>query len=146
MNSTLKRTKIRSEYRHYYFLFNLYKLNTCLFRIQKLVSTRFSLDRFHYTSSLKQQSACRHITPLWYIIPYPSQHVFVLTPKCHVLSGEASNTIFIFLGLTWGKHSNLITLSMKRKRLDNKINCEHSDTCHETKTLYTQEDKNLSEI
>ena len=46
-------------------------------------------------SSLKQQSANRHIAPLGHIILIPSQPVFALSPKCCVLSGKATITNFI---------------------------------------------------
>ena len=36
-------------------LYNLYKLNTCLFRTQNLVSRRFSLDRFHWFTLLSKR-------------------------------------------------------------------------------------------
>ena len=49
---------------------------------------------------LKQQSADRHVAPLGHIILIPSQPVFVLSPQCCVLSGEATNTNFIVFGLT----------------------------------------------
>jgi hypothetical protein len=35
---------------------------------------------FYSASSLKQQSACRHVAPLGHIILIPSQPVFALTP------------------------------------------------------------------
>jgi hypothetical protein len=35
---------------------------------------------FYSAISLKQQSAGRHVAPLWHIILIPSQQVFVLTP------------------------------------------------------------------
>ena len=46
---------------------------------------RFVLDQhaeldFYSASSLKQQSAGRHVTPLGHIILIPRQLVFVLTP------------------------------------------------------------------
>ena len=46
---------------------------------------RFVLDQhaeldFHSASSLKQQSAGRHVAPLRHIILIPSQPVFALTP------------------------------------------------------------------
>ena len=40
---------------------------------------RFVLD-FYSASSLKQQSADRHVAPLGHIILIPSQPVFALTP------------------------------------------------------------------
>ena len=66
---------------------------------------RFVLDQhaeldFYSASSLKQQSADIHVAPLRHIILIPSQPVFALTPKCCMLSGEATNTNFIVFGLT----------------------------------------------
>jgi len=66
---------------------------------------RFVLDQhteldFYSASSLKQQSADRHVAILGHIILIPSQPVFALSPKCCVLSGEATNTNFIVFGLT----------------------------------------------
>ena len=48
---------------------------------------RFVLDQhgkldFYSASSLKQQSADRHVAPLWHIILIPSQPVFLLNAKC----------------------------------------------------------------
>ena len=54
---------------------------------------------FH--SSLKQQSAGRHVASLGHIILIPSQAVIANTPYCCVLTGEATNTNFIIFGLTW---------------------------------------------
>jgi hypothetical protein len=62
----------------------------------------------------------RHVAQLGHIILIPSQPVFALSPKCCVLSGEATNTNFIFIGLTrpgleptiyhtWGEHANHYT-------------------------------------
>ena len=51
---------------------------------------------FYSASSLKQQSAGRHVAPLWHIILIPSQPVFALS-----LSRAATNTNFIVFGLTW---------------------------------------------
>ena len=48
-----------------------------------------------WTSSLKQQSVDRHVTPLGHIILILSQSVFALTPWCCMLSGEGTNTNFI---------------------------------------------------
>jgi hypothetical protein len=42
----------------------------------------------------------RHVTPLGHSILNPSQPVFALTPKCCMLSGEATNTNFIVFGLS----------------------------------------------
>jgi hypothetical protein len=55
---------------------------------------------FYSASSLKQQSADRHVTPFGHIILIPRQPVFDLSPLCHVLSGEESNTNSIVYGLT----------------------------------------------
>jgi len=52
--------------------------------------------------SLKQQSVKRYITPLWYIIPIPSQQVF---PQ----SGEATNTL---VWPSWGLNPQSITLEV----------------------------------
>jgi len=52
---------------------------------------------FYSASSLKQQSAWRHIVPLGHIILIPSKPVCLLTPECCVLSSEATNTSFICL-------------------------------------------------
>jgi len=38
------------------------------------------LVEFYSASSLKHQSACRHVAPLGHIILIPSQPVFALTP------------------------------------------------------------------
>ena len=78
------------------------------------------VEFFHIASSLKQQSMDRHVAQLGHIILIPSQPVFALSPKCCVLSGEATNTNFIFIGLTgpgleptiyhtWGEHANHYT-------------------------------------
>jgi hypothetical protein len=45
----------------------------------------------HSASSLKQQSAGRHVSPLGHIIPIPSQPVFDLTLSFYVLTEEATN-------------------------------------------------------
>jgi hypothetical protein len=49
---------------------------------------------------LKQQSADRHGGTLEHIILIPSQPVFVVSVKCCVISGEATNTNLIVVGLT----------------------------------------------
>ena len=46
---------------------------------------RFILDQqaeldFYSSSSLKQQSTGRHVSPLWHIILFPCQPVFAITP------------------------------------------------------------------
>jgi len=67
---------------------------------------------FYSISSLKQQSACRHVTPLGHIIPIPSQPIlFLLLMLC------AANSNLIVLGMTqsasehaiyhnWGENDN----------------------------------------
>jgi hypothetical protein len=55
---------------------------------------------FYSASSLKQQSVERHVALLGHIILIPSQPVFALSPQCCVLSGEATNTNVIVVGLT----------------------------------------------
>ena len=55
---------------------------------------------FYCASSLKQQSADRHVAPLKHLILISSQPVFVLSPWCCVLSGEATHTNFMVFGLT----------------------------------------------
>jgi hypothetical protein len=52
---------------------------------QRNDDVRFVLDQhaeldFYSSSSLKQQSAGRHVAPLGHIILIPSQPVFALTP------------------------------------------------------------------
>ena len=54
----------------------------------------------HGASSLKQQSADRHVAPPEHIILIPSQPVFTPSPSCCVLSGEATQINFIVFGLT----------------------------------------------
>ena len=66
---------------------------------------RFVLDQhaeldFYSASSLKQQSAGRHVAPLGHIILIPSQPVFGPSPKYCVLSGEATHTNFIVFDST----------------------------------------------
>jgi hypothetical protein len=58
-----------------------------------------SLD-FHVASTLKQQSAGRHVSPLGYWIHYPDSEQTSLSPYCYLLSGETINTNFIVFGLT----------------------------------------------
>ena len=55
---------------------------------------------FYIASSLKQQSAARHVSPLEHIILIPTQSLATLNKYC-VFSGEAANTNFIVYGLTW---------------------------------------------
>jgi hypothetical protein len=78
---------------------------------------------FYSASSLKQQFAERHVALLGHIILIPSQPVFSLSPQCCVLSGEATNTNVIVVGLTLpglkrtiyrtrGEHANNYTTDM----------------------------------
>ena len=53
---------------------------------------------FYSTSSLKQQFAGRHVVPIGHIIQIPSQPVLALSPKCCVLSREATHTNCIVFG------------------------------------------------
>jgi hypothetical protein len=60
---------------------------------------RFALDQhhsldFYSASSLKQQSANRHVAPLGHVVLIPCQPVFDLSPWWCVLSGEATNLWF----------------------------------------------------
>ena len=58
---------------------------------------RFELDKlakFYRASSLKQQSAGRHVAPLGYVILNLNHPVFALTSYCCVLCGEAANANF----------------------------------------------------
>ena len=55
---------------------------------------------FYSTSSLKQQSAEKHVAPLGHIIPIPSQAVFVRSPYFCMLSRKATNINFIVFALT----------------------------------------------
>ena len=48
---------------------------------------------FYSASSLEQQSAGKHVSPLGHIILIPNQSVFILTPKCCVFCGETTNTL-----------------------------------------------------
>ena len=62
---------------------------------------RFVLDHhaeldFYSDTSLIQQSAGRHVAPLGHIILILSQPVYAVSPQYCVLSGEATNTNFIF--------------------------------------------------
>jgi len=76
---------------------------------------RFVLDQilaidFSSSSSLKQESAGRHITTLEHVIPILSQPVFVLTPWCR----QAANTNFVVFNwgfLTYENKSKLHCLS-----------------------------------
>jgi len=66
---------------------------------------RFAIDQhvewdFYRASSLKQQSAVRHVALIAHIILIPSQPDFAHTPKFRVLSGEATITNCIVFGLT----------------------------------------------
>ena len=68
---------------------------------------------FYSACSLKPQSKGRHVTTIGHIILIPSQPVFVLTPQCCTLGGEATNTNFkgLWFDLTalGDKHSDHYT-------------------------------------
>jgi len=55
---------------------------------------------FDNATSLKKQSADRHVARLEHIILIPSQSVFAHLPELCVLSREATNTNFLVFGLT----------------------------------------------
>ena len=65
-----------------------------------LCSTRPTSLDFYCASSLKQQSVGRHVPPLEHIILILNQPVFALSPKCWMISREATNTNFIVFGVT----------------------------------------------
>ena len=76
---------------------------------------------FDIASSLKQQFVDRHVDPHGHIILIPSQPIFALSPSCCMLSGEATNTNLIVIGLTrtglkptiywtWGEHADHYTI------------------------------------
>jgi hypothetical protein len=64
------------------------KLPFLQYLITKNDQEKGELD-FYIASSLKQQSADRHVAPLGHIILIPSQPIFAVSPQCCVLSGEA---------------------------------------------------------
>jgi hypothetical protein len=68
------------------------KKERLLFNANSAISQLYhgELD-FYSASSLKQQSADRHVAPLGHIILIPSQPVFAISTECCVLSGEGSN-------------------------------------------------------
>ena len=73
------------------------------FIFNEMMMKYFVLDQHAYwiaisASSLKQQFAGRHVTPLGHIIL--SQLVFAPSVQCCVLNGEAANDNFIIFGLT----------------------------------------------
>ena len=55
---------------------------------------------FYCASSLKQQSADRHVAPLGHIFLILTQAVFALTLCCCIPSREAANTNFVVSDLT----------------------------------------------
>ena len=60
-----------------------------------------SLSDFNSTSSLKQQSAGRHVAPLIrHIILIPRHSIATLISYCCVFYGEAANANFIVIGFT----------------------------------------------
>jgi hypothetical protein len=87
----------------------------------------FALDQHGWVNSysacpLKQQFIDKHVS--WHITQILSQPVFVLTPLCWMLSGEATNTYLIVFSLTrlglepviyptWCMHTNHYTTDAK---------------------------------
>jgi hypothetical protein len=53
------------------------------YEVRFVLGQNAELD-FYSASSLKQQSAGRHVAPVGHIILIPSQPVFALSPKCCV--------------------------------------------------------------
>ena len=76
------------------FYISKFYYNTFQLKVIFWIDQHAELD-FYSASSLKQQSAGRHVAPFWHIILIPSQPDFALSPLCRVLSGEATNTNFI---------------------------------------------------
>jgi len=64
-----------------------------------LLCTWPTLIDLYCSSSLKQQSAGRRVSPLRHIILILSQPVFILTAECCMLRREAANTNVIVFGL-----------------------------------------------
>ena len=75
---------------------------------------------FYSANSLKQQSADRHVTPLWHIIPITNQSVFAFSPYCCVVSKEATNSNSILLGSN--PRSNALEASTLTIRLEQRDN------------------------
>ena len=65
-----------------------------------LLNQHAQLDIVYSASSLKQQSADRHVALLGHTIVIPSQPAFALSPPCCVLSGEATHIYFKVFGST----------------------------------------------
>jgi hypothetical protein len=59
------------------------------------VLDQYALLNLYKASSLKQQSADRHVIPLGHIILIQSQPVFALSLYCYIVSWEATHTNFI---------------------------------------------------
>jgi hypothetical protein len=100
-------------------LFNANSANFQLYHGENKLIFNEMMMRFalFQTNTLKQQFEGRHVAPLRHIILIPSQPVFVLSPYCSVLSGEATHINSIVFGLirpgleptiyhTRGKHAN----------------------------------------
>ena len=70
--------------------------------VRFVLHQRAELD-FYSASSLKQQSAGRHVATFGHItcILIPSQPVFAPSPYCCVLSEKTTNTNFILQSLVW---------------------------------------------
>jgi len=66
---------------------------------------------FYCGSSLKQQSASRHVAPLGHNILITSQLVYAFTPKCCVLSVESANPNLIDFGLIYQLKASMLTIT-----------------------------------
>ena len=86
-----------------------------MFIFSKMVMRSAELD-FYIVLTLKQQSAGKHVAPLWHIIMIPSQPVISLSPWCCVLSRETINTNFIF-----------IVFSLTQPELESTIYCTQGE-------------------
>ena len=63
----------------------IWRREQVIFNEMMMIEVRFVLDQhtkldFYSASSLKKQSACRHVVPLGHIILIPSKPVFALSP------------------------------------------------------------------
>jgi hypothetical protein len=63
--------------------------------------TNNTLSLIFIVLAQKQQSADRHVVPLWHSSLIPSQLFSALYPWCCVLSREATHANYIVLSLTW---------------------------------------------
>jgi hypothetical protein len=70
-----------------------------MMKMSTLYQTNTDLNLYS-ASSLKQQSAGKHVSPLRHIIVIPSRPVLSLSLLCCILSEEATNTNVIVFGMT----------------------------------------------